>query len=884
MRDSVWYAFALLAVAHAQVVVTVTTKIDGCSASYTRLSSTPSSLTSLSTPSAYSQSLQSTTTSSSIPEQDAKTSTSDLSSTASSGSRSATPSVASTLSIGSSSVPVLSSSSTSTSTSSNIAQSSVLVSSSSSPTGSLSTGPTPSSIVLETTSTRIWSLPASVIFPTSSAVLSGYPTPSIAASSSAASSVASLSTPGSSSTGSSTAVSSTATTSAVSSVLISSPTISSSVVSSTVATSTNSPSSVTNPPAYSDTSTLSASPYLSLTATSSSSLSTSSTVPAAEPTCGQPYTDSAGQTYSVQCDIGLTGRTIEEGASDYRLRARQEPAVDDESTFIACLESCDEIPACQAAASIGDNCLLYSSISGSVRLVGSRVGYNVAIFNGTVNPDGETETGSTMVPTMQQSPTSVPDTAILTGRITGNREDTSAFMTSSTSAIATTVDTSQPLAGTVLSSPNSSPTSDMNPTISSQSAGPTGQYSMTVSSASSGVLSENGQSSPASPSISIASSLQSSGLVSSSDITSITAESTSQTSNTMTSSTGSLAGTISRSSSIAQPTASSSDSAMSSSPMMSSSTASSIYPPKTDKSSTPSSSTSTLPLYPTSLPVVPSTSSTMALASISTTSTSACASPTYMSPPEVNDGKRGLCFTNDNYTQPWSLSGQNSQVSWGYNWFSSRYSDPSVTCQYNPAIEFVPLLYSGASTLTSIWADNVRREIDLGATAVLGFNEPDACFAGASACMSVAEAVSVWKESIEPFAGTVRLGSPGVTNAGYGFEWLDQFIGNCTDCTIDFIAIHWYANMYAFGYLQDYVQQAYERYGKPIWLTEFGYDFSEGTPTEAQVQGFLRQAVTWLDAQEYVERYAWFYDGPGYLIANDYKSLSAQGIIYNSYT
>lgn len=31
-------------------------------------------------------------------------------------------------------------------------------------------------------------------------------------------------------------------------------------------------------------------------------------------------------------------------------------------------------------------------------------------------------------------------------------------------------------------------------------------------------------------------------------------------------------------------------------------------------------------------------------------------------------------------------------------------------------------------------------------------------------------------------------------------------------------------------------------------------------------------------------RYAWFYDGPGYLIANDYKSLSAQGIIYNSYT
>ncbi|KAI7546363.1 hypothetical protein KC331_g5666 [Hortaea werneckii] len=43
MRDSAWYAFALLAVAHAQVIVTVTTKIDGCSASYSTLSSTPSS-------------------------------------------------------------------------------------------------------------------------------------------------------------------------------------------------------------------------------------------------------------------------------------------------------------------------------------------------------------------------------------------------------------------------------------------------------------------------------------------------------------------------------------------------------------------------------------------------------------------------------------------------------------------------------------------------------------------------------------------------------------------------------------------------------------------------------------------------------------------------
>ncbi|TKA24432.1 hypothetical protein B0A50_06752 [Salinomyces thailandicus] len=273
----------------------------------------------------------------------------------------------------------------------------------------------------------------------------------------------------------------------------------------------------------------------------------------------------------------------------------------------------------------------------------------------------------------------------------------------------------------------------------------------------------------------------------------------------------------------------------------------------------------------------------MSVNSLALASRAACVAPAYSSPPLVNDGKRGLCYNNDTLTRPWSLSGQDSQVSWGYNWFSSRYSDAGVTCHYNDAIDYVPILYSNESYLTSIWTGNAQQEIDMGATALLGFNEPDACFSGQSACMDVPTSVDLWKEYIEPFAGKVRLGSPAITNAGAGFEWLDQFLGNCTDCTVDFIAIHWYANMYAIGYLKDYVQQAYQRYNKPIWLTEFGYDYSEGTPSEQQIEGFLQDATTWLDAQDYVERYAWFYDGPGYLITQDGSGLSPQGKVYNSY-
>ena len=69
---------------------------------------------------------------------------------------------------------------------------------------------------------------------------------------------------------------------------------------------------------------------------------------------------------------------------------------------------------------------------------------------------------------------------------------------------------------------------------------------------------------------------------------------------------------------------------------------------------------------------------------------------------------------------------------------------------------------------------------------------------------------------------------------------------------------------------------------KPIVITEFGIESGGGTP--AQIQAFMQQALPWLDAVPYVEKYAWFLDAPGYLIADDGNGLSAQGTIYNSYT
>lgn len=68
------------------------------------------------------------------------------------------------------------------------------------------------------------------------------------------------------------------------------------------------------------------------------------------------------------------------------------------------------------------------------------------------------------------------------------------------------------------------------------------------------------------------------------------------------------------------------------------------------------------------------------------------------------------------------------------------------------------------------------------------FNEPDN--AGQSN-IAPAAAAALWKANIQPYAGKVKLVGPAVTNGG-GVQWLQQFMGNCTGCTMDAIAMHWY--------------------------------------------------------------------------------------------
>lgn len=130
---------------------------------------------------------------------------------------------------------------------------------------------------------------------------------------------------------------------------------------------------------------------------------------------------------------------------------------------------------------------------------------------------------------------------------------------------------------------------------------------------------------------------------------------------------------------------------------------------------------------------------------------------------------------------------------------------------------------------------------------------------------------------LEPFAGRVKLSTPAITNGpppDMGIGWMEQFLEECSDCTFDFAAIHWYSNNDPEGF-KKHVSMCHESTGLPIWVTEFAADGEE----EEQIS-FLENVLGWLDEQDYVERYAYFGVFPGFLVNESGDGLSDLGKVY----
>ncbi|KAI9865637.1 MAG: hypothetical protein M1813_002095 [Trichoglossum hirsutum] len=212
-----------------------------------------------------------------------------------------------------------------------------------------------------------------------------------------------------------------------------------------------------------------------------------------------------------------------------------------------------------------------------------------------------------------------------------------------------------------------------------------------------------------------------------------------------------------------------------------------------------------------------------------------------------SSGKRGLAFNDPGLTK--GFGGTGSQVTWGYNWYKAC----SDTIGSGPGVEFVAMLWGNGGDRTNGWTDAANTAISKGGKHLLAFNEPDH---PEQANIDPTTAAKDYKTYMNPFAGKARLGAPAVTNGGgnMGLTWLKSFMGACgTECSIDFVPIHWYDSASNVEYFKKHIQDAHNATGKPIWITEFA---STGLP--GQQKTFLETVLPWLDDQPFVERYSYF--------------------------
>jgi hypothetical protein len=203
----------------------------------------------------------------------------------------------------------------------------------------------------------------------------------------------------------------------------------------------------------------------------------------------------------------------------------------------------------------------------------------------------------------------------------------------------------------------------------------------------------------------------------------------------------------------------------------------------------------------------------------------------------------------------WSFNGVNaalaqSGASWYYTW-STTHSGIS-----GPG--FVPMIWGPGSVTAQALA-----QAKAAGPYLLGFNEPDL---SSQSNMSVDSALNLWPQ----LASTGQtLGSPAVASGGAtAGGWLDRFMSGAAakGYRVDFIALHWYGSDFvtanAVNQLRTYLQAVYDRYHKPIWLTEYALiKFSNGGstyPTQDQQAAFVTASAKMLAGLPFVARYAWF--------------------------
>ncbi len=211
-------------------------------------------------------------------------------------------------------------------------------------------------------------------------------------------------------------------------------------------------------------------------------------------------------------------------------------------------------------------------------------------------------------------------------------------------------------------------------------------------------------------------------------------------------------------------------------------------------------------------------------------------------------------------------------LGWYYNW---GVNNGMVGTLADKDTDFVPMYWAAG------WATEANNKliIDSQYPLLMAFNEPEN---KQQSNMTVAQAIELYK-GLHKLG--VRLASPsceqvGTSPSGWATgtsQWIHEFMAEVKKqgLRVDIMGFHWYDVGFAKNLkasqtsasakrLMDNAKACFERYGRPIYITEFNcgtantYGISSSVNRWLVASGFFEAAVPLLEAANYVERYAMF--------------------------
>lgn len=242
--------------------------------------------------------------------------------------------------------------------------------------------------------------------------------------------------------------------------------------------------------------------------------------------------------------------------------------------------------------------------------------------------------------------------------------------------------------------------------------------------------------------------------------------------------------------------------------------------------------------------------------------------------------KKGLAM-GDNMGTKVKLSELN--CSWYYNWGTNAFNN-----SIDNNVPHIPMMWGGYDDSKEAMAN-----LSTSSNYVLGFNEPDI---DSQANMKFWDAVDVWNDYISP--KNLRKVSPAPAAPGGNSGWLNHFMNGAYIChntflddgswgmydtykddaskkwiegkadEVDAVCLHYYLAYINPDGLIDAVNNLWNTYHKPIWITEIGLFGRKGYEAtdmsyelenkRTEIQNYLNTVVNELDNLNYVERYCWF--------------------------